>query len=82
MLQDREQKEFKVYDEESLQQLFFMSVLWIFDHGKITGNAIILHVSVLCLVVGLGKTMQFSFQVLPHNSLEKFGLGNLDQILG
>lgn len=53
-----------------------------FDHGKITGNVINLHVSVLCLVFGLSKTMQFSFQVLPHNFLEKFGLENLDQILG
>lgn len=76
MLQDREQKEFKVV-AEGLQQVF-MSVLWIFDHGKITGNAIILHVSFLCLVVGLGKTTQFNFQVLPRNSLEKLGLENLD----
>lgn len=60
----------------------FMSILQNFDHSKITGNAINQHVSVLCLVVGLGTTMQFSFQVLPHNCLKRFGLENLDQILG
>lgn len=59
-----------------------MTVLWNFDHSKITGNAIIQHVSVLCLVVGLGTKTQFSFQVLPHNCLKRFGLENLDQILG
>lgn len=48
LLGDTEQKERKAYDDGMPCTLFFMSVLWILDHGKFAQNVFIPCLSALC----------------------------------